>query len=119
MPRGPDDEDDQDHKPEPEDFVKTPCGQIGENICVGRVEGKYVGQFFTHEKADEAICEVMIREEFWPTVWWLDDHGGVEPDSRFSCHKGRRSRIEERMARVAVKQGRFDRGPRRGDIELA
>lgn len=73
--------------PSPEDYVKTSCGKLGANTCVGEVEGQYVGEFDDDVTADQAICERMNEKKFWPNVWTLSDHGNLSLDEDFKCER--------------------------------
>jgi len=75
--------------PSPEDYTITPCGRLGSKICVSQVEGKFLGEFLENEDADKAICARMEKEQFYPGVWFIDDHGGVQPYS-LDCEKPKR-----------------------------
>jgi hypothetical protein len=78
-------EDEDELMPVPEDYIKTPCGRLGSKTCVGEVEGDFLGEFDSEEEADKAICEKMEKERFWPTVWFLSDHGNLRIETDFKC----------------------------------
>jgi len=83
--------DDGDSGPAPEDYTLTPCGPLGSKTCVGQVEGRFVGQFKNDREAARALCVKMEREQFWPGVWSVSDHGNVSP-FRLRCPSPRRKR---------------------------
>jgi len=62
-------------KLEPEDFTITPCGILGEQSALGRVEGKFIGPFGCIEDAVTAAKVIMEKEQFWPNIWIASDHG--------------------------------------------
>ena len=71
-------------EPSPEDYVMTPCGRLGSKTCVSVVEGKFVGEFSSDRAAGKEICARMKREQFFPGIWYLSDHGNFEP-RRLRC----------------------------------
>lgn len=71
----------QDEGPAPEDYVLSPSGELGSRISVGQVEGKFLGEFSDQDAAVAAIQKKMEKEQFWPSVWFQDDHGGITPVS--------------------------------------
>lgn len=64
---------------EPEDYTLTPSGQLGGKTSVSEFEGKFVGEFDTTEDALQEIQSRMDREQFWPNIWWISDHGNSWP----------------------------------------
>ncbi len=62
-------------KPEDEDFTITPSGPLGGRSAVGRVNGKFVGEFDSDDQAIVAIKQIMEDEQFWPNIWLVSDHG--------------------------------------------
>lgn len=75
-----------DLEPAPGDYIKTPCGSLGSKICVGQVDEKFVGEFKDDDEADKVICEKMQKDQFYPTVWFLSDHGNLSIDTSFTCN---------------------------------
>ena len=69
-----DDTDDED-QPTPGDFTITPCGRLGGRSALGRVEGRFVGEFDCDDDAVRAARQIMEDEQFWPNVWIVSDHG--------------------------------------------
>ena len=72
-------EDESADEPAPEDITITPSGPLGSQLSVGVVEGKHIGTFNTEEQADDAIKAYMEKNQFWPSVWFISDHGNVSP----------------------------------------
>ena len=72
----------QDDQPQPEDWVIYPSGTLGSQLAVARVDGPnhmrriFLEYFTTEDEAIEAIKAAMEEEQFWPNVWFQDDHGG-------------------------------------------
>lgn len=71
-----DDEDSFDNEPQPEDIVIS--DGRGSKYEVGIVDGKHIGTFDDWDAAEAAVKKWMKRNNFYPTVWYQDDHGGVE-----------------------------------------
>lgn len=67
-----------DEGPSAEDYTITPAGELGSKYGVGQVEGDFLGEFVEWDDAAKAIRDKMEKEQFWPNVWFIDDHGGVE-----------------------------------------
>lgn len=61
-----------------EDFTITPCGPLGGKSALGRVEGKFVGEFYSDDSAIIAAKQIMEDEQFWPDIWIVSDHGNWE-----------------------------------------
>ena len=64
--------------PEPEDYTITPCGTLVAQLGVGKVEGKFLGEFSDYDGAMETIKEDMEANQFWPNIWIVSDHGNWE-----------------------------------------
>lgn len=59
----------------PEDAYQfTPCGQLGGRIAVGSAH-EHVGEFSEMEDALAAVKAKMDKEQFWPSLVWVSDHG--------------------------------------------
>lgn len=39
--------------------------------------GKFIGEFVEDEDAEEAVKDWMKKNNWYPNVWFVDDHGGV------------------------------------------
>lgn len=65
--------------PAPEDYTITPSGELGSKLSVGQVEGDFLGEFAEWADAAKAIRDKMEADQFWPGVWFISDHGNVEP----------------------------------------
>lgn len=40
--------------------------------------GEYLGEFVELEEAEKTLTRWMERNSYYPTVWFIDDHGGIE-----------------------------------------
>jgi len=58
-----------------EDFTITPCGPLGGKSGLGRVEGKFIGEFDCDDDAVAAARAIMEDESHWPNIWFVSDHG--------------------------------------------
>lgn len=59
----------------PEDaYVLTPCGRLGGRTALS-VSGEFIGEFEDTGAALAAVRERMEREQYWPDVAWVSDHG--------------------------------------------
>lgn len=55
------------------DYVISDSGQLGSKFYC-----KEVGEFIEWEDIIKAIKEQMEMEQFFPSVWYINDHGNVE-----------------------------------------
>lgn len=62
-------------EPDDEDIVISDCGQLGSKTCVSIVGGRSLGTFDEWDDAIEAIKMWSKKNKFWPTVWYMSDHG--------------------------------------------
>jgi len=59
-----------------DDYVITDCGRLGADYhCL------QVGEHGDFDDLIDAILIDMDRQQFWPSVWYVNDHGNVEPVS--------------------------------------
>lgn len=65
------------NEPQPEDYIITPCGSLGSRLSVSVVEGKHLGTFDEQDEAEQFIRQQMERDQFWPGVWFVSDHGNA------------------------------------------
>ena len=61
-----------------DDITLTPCGPLGGRVGVAQGH-KFLGDFAETDEALEFVREHMDNEQFWPTVWWVSDHGNEWP----------------------------------------
>lgn len=62
---------------EPEDYIVQPLGQLGEKTLVSQYEGSHYETFTEMDDALAHIWQRMDAERFWPSVWWVSDHGNA------------------------------------------
>jgi len=62
--------------PTSEDIVMYPSGSLGGKTSVSEVEGKFLGEFNTDDEAEAFIKQYMQQQNWYPDVWFQDDHGG-------------------------------------------
>lgn len=64
--------------PEPYDYIITDSGPLGSRLAVsGGGDEKFLGEYRSNEEAEAAIWSDMERNRIWPSVWYVDDHGGI------------------------------------------
>lgn len=69
-------EDDMDYdEPDEEDAFITSDG----NLLSVSVGSEHLGTFVEYDEAEEALRNWMNKNKYYPTIWFIDDHGGVEP----------------------------------------
>ena len=59
---------------EEDDYTLTPSGHLGGKTSVAK-ENRLLGEFNSTEEALAFIGENMEEEQFWPSIWWISDHG--------------------------------------------
>lgn len=59
-----------------EDYTLNPCGHLGTLTAVGQA-GKCLGVFDSDDDALDYIRARMEREQFFPNVWHVSDHGNL------------------------------------------
>lgn len=59
-----------------DDYFIQPTGSLGCRVAVAQ-GGKYLRDFAEYTEAESFIRERMEREQFWPEVWQVSDHGNV------------------------------------------
>jgi len=66
-------------EPEEGDYVVCSIGHIGSLTGVSIVGSKHMGIFKSEDDAYRQIAGQMEREQYWPNVWYENDHGGFTP----------------------------------------
>lgn len=61
-----------------DDYQLTPCGNLGGKTGVSQY-GKFLGEFNETDDALAFVKEHMDQEQFFPTIWWVSDHGNAWP----------------------------------------
>lgn len=72
-------EDDEDGGFEPDlstEAVITPTGRLGSQVGAS-FEGRHVGVFRNEREAVKALREKAERSNYFPNLYWVDDHGGI------------------------------------------
>ncbi len=64
--------------PESEDYTISPCEPLGSRYTVGQFEVRFLGEFVEYDDAISAIHAHMDKNQFWPNVWMISDHGNAE-----------------------------------------
>lgn len=69
-----------------EDYFFSPSGPLGSRTSLSG-GGKFIGEFSSDEEAIAAAHADMDKNGYYPNLWQVDDHGGVElhtPDAPMS-----------------------------------
>lgn len=61
-----------------DDYKLTPSGPLLSRTSVSQY-GRHKGEFPSTEEALEFVKEDMEENQFWPTIWWISDHGNGWP----------------------------------------
>jgi hypothetical protein len=67
----------EDAGPQDDDITISDSGPLGTLYSVGVVNGKHIGEYKTREDAVNAIREYMEKNNWYPTVWSVSDHGNA------------------------------------------
>ena len=62
-----------------EDYTLSPCGPLGGRIGLGVSGGEFIGEYADVDEALDVVRDRMDREQFWPSIWWVSDHGNFWP----------------------------------------
>lgn len=70
-------------RPEEDDAFFFPTGHLGgaTGLSVG---GKFIGKFSEQEEAENALREWAEKNQYWPNVWYVSDHGNVSQVTGFN-----------------------------------
>jgi len=84
------DEPDEPNEPDEGDYILSDSGPLGSRTSVGVYPGRHVGEFDSTEDAEDAVRAEAHKEQFWPDVWFVSDHGnatcyGTDGWRMFSC----------------------------------
>lgn len=63
-------------EPSEDDYVLSPAGRLGGETSVSH-EGRHLGNFPTDEEALDFIRIQMDKDQFWPGIWLMSDHGNL------------------------------------------
>lgn len=63
---------------EHDDYTLTPCGNLGGKTGVSQ-GGKFLGEFSDNVSALEFVRQHMEDNQYWPSIWWVSDHGNEWP----------------------------------------
>jgi len=72
------DEQEEHDKPDEYDAFLAPSGPLGSRTSLS-VDHKFIGEFKSDEEAEEALVAWMKKNELYPGVWQVSDHGNVHP----------------------------------------
>lgn len=75
------DEEFEDEGPVEGDYVISDCGPLGSRTCVTEVGGKFYEEAGDEEDLYWLIKQKMEKDQFYPNVWYQDDHGGLQTRS--------------------------------------
>lgn len=59
-----------------DDYTLTPCGRLGGKTRVSQF-GKVLDEFIETDDALKFIAEHMKQENYFPSIWWISDHGNA------------------------------------------
>jgi outer membrane lipoprotein-sorting protein len=71
------DHDFEDEGPSEDDIIISDSGSLGSKTSVS-AGGKNIGEFRSTEEAEKAIVDWINKNKWYPTIWYQDDHGGVD-----------------------------------------
>ena len=71
-------EEPEEDKPSEDDAFFAACGYLGSKTSVS-VGGKHIGEFKSEKEAEEALVTWINKNNFYPNIWQVSDHGNVHP----------------------------------------
>lgn len=71
-------EDEEFSMPQEGDYVISDSGGLGSMYSISICNERFFGEYATYDEVLNAIREHMARNKFYPNVWYLDDHGGLQ-----------------------------------------
>jgi polyhydroxyalkanoate synthesis regulator phasin len=83
-----------------DDAILTPSGRLGGKVSLS-IEGKHIGEYHDEDQAEKALVQWITKHKYTPSVWWVDDHGGV---SLYSISKENSKKIERVMSASSLKK---------------
>ena len=95
-------------EPSPGDYILSDSGPLGSKTSVSVHEEGFLDEFDTEEEAEAFIVDRMESERFWPSVWYVDDHGGIRPHN-ISGPPGKELTEEGLLAVLRSRSIRMDR----------
>lgn len=63
--------------PQEDDITISDSGPLGSRYSVGIVNGKFIGEYRTWEETVAAIKKRTKKDNFYPTIWRISDHGNA------------------------------------------
>lgn len=70
------DDEEEEFEPDEDDAYMKPAGPLYSKIHL-TVEGKSHGEFSSEEEAKDYLAKWTEANQFWPNLWFIDDHGGL------------------------------------------
>lgn len=70
------DEEFEDEGPQEGDYIISSGGRLGGSTYVSEFEGRWSEEVEDEDEAEWVIAQRMKEENFFPNVWFQDDHGG-------------------------------------------
>ena len=62
-------------EPQEDDYILAPSGSLGAKTSISQ-SGKNLGTFDDEDEAEKFIINHMKKNNYYPSVWYNDDHGG-------------------------------------------
>lgn len=73
-----DEPDNENDEPDSEnDAFLSSSGSLGSKISLN-IAGEFIGEFNCEEEVKKELKNWMKENNYYPSVWWVDDHGGIE-----------------------------------------
>ena len=73
-----DENEDESNEPDEGDAFLSPTGPLGSRTSLS-VDEKFIGEYASDEKAEEALVNWIIKNQYYPNIWYVSDHGNVGP----------------------------------------
>jgi len=94
-------------EPQEEDLVYSPSGQLGSQYTLSQVGGGVIGTYSDDDEVYKAAKKWGKENQFFPDIWFIDDHGGATNRSHEAYKDGymkEARKLQEAKSRVKPKK---------------
>ena len=99
------------------DILLYDSGPLGSKTSV-TAAGEDLGEFDGYEEAEAAIKEWMANSNWHPSIWYMDDHGGITPYKLEASNKSIRKKAEEELPDGPTKNAHLNKQSDNGIVSL-
>jgi 2'-5' RNA ligase len=104
-------------EPSPEDIVIADTG-MGSTVKVYYIEGDMIGKFSDYEQGLAAVRQKTAKDNFFPSVWHINDHGNTQNISQEVYEQGEIGSVEEEPVEESIDEDDSEENLSMGDESL-